>query len=122
MAERDKRGELSLDRLSDDLVGSVRTPSLKERLASRVLTLFSISLLATLGFVAVLALFDILMIWHEIIEPDQRLVTQPVLMAMIGATIVELGAALTTIVIAVFKVPKKPPPNDASEPEDTEGP
>lgn len=100
---------IGLDRLSDDLVGSVKPPSLRDIIAGRVLTLFTFSLFATLGLVAVLAAVDITMIWTNVIEPDQRLVTQPVLMSMIGATIVELGAALTTIVLAVFRSPKRRP-------------
>lgn len=104
--------DVSLSKLSADL--ELRPPSLRERIAGRVLTLFSVSLFATLGLVALLSLGDFIMIWRGIIEPADRLVTQPVLMSMIAATIVELGAALTTIVIAVFKTPKKPPQDEAA--------
>jgi len=112
LTSRKNSKPIGLEELSKDLVGTVRPPSLREKIASRVLTLFTVSLMATLGLVAALSVMDIVMIWNHVITPEERLVTQPVLMSMIGATIVELGAALTTIVLTVFKAPRKPPDED----------
>ncbi len=94
--------DLTLSSLSEEV--GLRPPSLKERIANKVLNYFGWSLLATVALAIVLAAVDAVMIWYDVIEPSDRLINQTVLMAMIGATVIELGAALATIVVAIFKV------------------
>ena len=80
-------------------------PSLKELIAARVLSLFSVSLLGTLGFAAFLVVVDSLFIFLHTITPEQRLVTERVVMTFVTATVVQVGAAVVAIVYAVFKDP-----------------
>lgn len=77
-------------------------PTLEERLATSVIRLFSISLGTTLLLAALLAAVDAYFIFSGIIEPAERLITANVVMALIGATIIELGVAMGTIVSTVF--------------------
>jgi hypothetical protein len=78
-------------------------PSLKEMVATRVLSLFSYSLLGTLAFAALLVLIDALFIYMETIRPEQRLMTERIIMTFVTATVVQVGAAIAAIVFAVFK-------------------
>jgi hypothetical protein len=87
-------------------------PSLRDRVAEQVLSLFKVSLLTTLGSAALIVVIDYVFIFNKVITPDQRLMTEKVLMTLIGATVVQVGAALAAIVFAVFKTG---PPNDTAE-------
>ncbi len=78
-------------------------PSLKQMVAVKVLGLFSLSLIGTLAFAAVLVLIDSFFIYSKIITPDQRLMTERIIMTFVTATVVQVGAAVASIVIAVFK-------------------
>jgi putative copper export protein len=78
-------------------------PTLKEVVAKRVLNLFSVSLIATLVFAVILFVVDSCFIVYKHITPEQRLVTDKVVMTFVAATVVQVGAALAAIVIAVFK-------------------
>jgi hypothetical protein len=78
-------------------------PTLKEMVATEVLKLFSISLRGTLLFAAALVIVDASFIGFKIITPDQRLMTERVVMAFVSATVVQVGAAIGAIVFAVFK-------------------
>lgn len=85
-------------------------PILKHRLqrevAGRILRLFTISTVAMILLVLVLAGFDLFFIRYDIIEPSERLITQSVVMSVIGATIVQVGAAAFAITQSVFKAEK----------------
>jgi hypothetical protein len=106
--------DLRLSSLSSDV--GLRKPSLKERIAHKVLNLFGWSVLATVALTVALAGIDACMIFRDVIEPADRLVNQTVLMAMIGATVVELAAALATIVVSNFGAPpSKGESSDVSE-------
>ena len=76
--------------------------TLREQFATRVLRLFSISLLGTLSFAGVLVLIDAAFIATKIIAPEQRLVTEKILMTFVTATVLQVGAAVAAIVYAVF--------------------
>ena len=78
-------------------------PTLKVRVATQVLKLFKWSLIGTLCSSAVILITDEFFIFYKVITPDQRLLTEKVLMTLIGATVVQVGAALAAIVYAVFK-------------------
>ena len=81
----------------------VDQPSLRDRVATKVLALFKVSLIGTLVSAAVILVIDEAYIYQKIITPEQRLLSEKVLMTLIGATVVQIGAALAAIVFAVFK-------------------
>ena len=60
----------------------------------------------TLAFAAALLAIDAWFIYNKIIVPEQRLMTEKVVMTFITATVVQVGTALAAIVFAVFKVPQ----------------
>jgi hypothetical protein len=78
-------------------------PTLKEKVATKVLDLFHFSLKGTLLFAAALVLIDALYIFMKVITPEQRLMSEKIIMTFIAATVVQVGAALAAIVFAVFK-------------------
>ena len=84
-------------------------PTLKELIATRVLNLFSVSLIGTLSFAGLLVLVDSVFIFAKVITPEQRLVSEKVVMTFVTATVVQVGAALAAIVLAVFKEPSRSP-------------
>jgi hypothetical protein len=71
--------------------------------ATRVLSLFSSSLLGTLAFAGLLVLIDAFFIYFKVIVSEQRLMTERIIMTFVTATVVQVGAAIAAIVIAVFK-------------------
>ena len=82
--------------------------TLRDRVADEVLTLFRWSLLGTLASALFILLIDEAYLFYKIITPEQRLMTEKVLMTLIGATVVQVGAALAAIVFAVFKSDGRP--------------
>ncbi|MEQ1697104.1 MAG: hypothetical protein ABL901_14810 [Hyphomicrobiaceae bacterium] len=82
---------------------NIDEPSLRDRVADEVLKLFKLSLRGTLALACVILVFDYIFIAAKVITPEQRLMTEKVLMTLIGATVVQVGAALAAIVFAVFK-------------------
>lgn len=87
-------------------VGGVDNLTFEQRVASSILRQFSMTVLFTALLIFVLALADYLFIYKDIIEPSERLVSENVVMAIIGATIVQLGASVIAIVYSFFKAPK----------------
>jgi hypothetical protein len=94
---------IDLGAKADEL--AISKPDLRETIATQVLALFRYSLLGTLSFSAVILIADLAYIALKIISPADRLMTETVLMTLIGATVVQVGAALAAIVYAVFKAP-----------------
>jgi hypothetical protein len=78
---------------------------LSKEVARWILFLFGISTLAMIGLVVALSLIDVDLIEKHIVKPGERLITEAVIMSVIGATIVQVGAAAFAIVSSVFKVP-----------------
>lgn len=81
----------------------VEERDLRVTVANEVLKLFRWSLIGTLTGAGAILLADLLFIGTQIIRPAERLMTENVLMALIGATVVQVGAALAAIVFAIFK-------------------
>jgi hypothetical protein len=91
-------------RLSDfDREMGLRRQAFAEEVGGRILKLFKISVVSTVGLCVALAAIDAAFIALEIIEPSDRLVTQQVVMSIIGASIVQVGAASLAIVYSLFK-------------------
>lgn len=88
---------------------------LRDRVATRVLSLFSYSLIGTLVFAGMLVLIDAAFIGFKVITPEQRLMTEKVIMTFITATVVQVGTALAAIVLAVFKAPPSVAVDESSE-------
>lgn len=100
----DPKETLSLNKLADHM--ALRNQTFREEVAAKVLSLFRVSVIVTVALTALLAASDAVMIWCNVIEPGERLISGNVVLALIGASVVELGAALGTIVVALFRAPK----------------
>lgn len=84
----------------------LREQGLREKVAQDVLRLFSIALFATLTFVGLFAIIDYVCVAADVLSAAERLVTPTVVQTMIAATVVEVGAALGVITLALFRTPK----------------
>jgi hypothetical protein len=82
---------------------NLRQPTLRETIATRVLDLFRVSVIWTLLFAGALLFIDALFIFFKAITPEQRLMTEKIVMTFVSATIVQVGAAIAAITLAVFK-------------------
>ncbi len=89
------------DKFPDPL--ALRKQALSEKVAADVLALFKISVIAMTGLTILMAAVDAAFILLSVIKPTERLVTESVLMSVIGATIVQVGAASLAIVYALFR-------------------
>ena len=91
-------------RLSEiDREMGLRKQAFTEEVGARILALFKISVISTVGLCFALAAIDAAFVAYDVIEPVDRLVTANVLMAIIGASIVQVGAASIAIVYSLFK-------------------
>jgi hypothetical protein len=81
----------------------LRPPTLKEKVADRILDMFSVSLRTTLLFAGGMVALDAVFIWTGTITPEQRLMTGTIVMTFVSATVVQIGAAIAAITAAVFK-------------------
>ena len=88
---------------------------LSKQITPWVLALFGISTLVVMGLVVWLAKTDIGMIEQKLIKPNERLITENVIMTVIGATFVQLGTAAFLIVQSVFRFKPSEPSIDADE-------
>ncbi|MCH8166350.1 MAG: hypothetical protein IIC03_00245 [Proteobacteria bacterium] len=57
------------------------------------------------GGVAVAYIVDTIMIWSGTIEPDDRLISVEVVLALVAATAAQLGAIAFSLAKSVFKPP-----------------
>jgi len=83
----------------------LRKQWLSEQVASEVLRLFRLSVVTMAALTVVLAAVDAVFIYIGTIGPADRLMTERVLLAVVGASIVQVGAAFAAIVLALFKNP-----------------
>jgi hypothetical protein len=104
----DKAAPISM---ADDL--ALRDQQLKEWIAREVIALVKVGLMATLGVVFALVLIDSLGIYLQWFDAPDRLITKDVVLAMIGATMIQIGAALATIAVSTFNRKVDPPKQDA---------
>ncbi len=88
---------------------------LSKEVARWILLLFAISTVAMIGLVIWLASIDVDLIERGIVKPENRLITEAVIMSVIGATIVQVGASALAIVASVFKVTNVVKPENAGE-------
>jgi hypothetical protein len=91
---------------------SIQKLSLREQVTTGVLALFKFSLIGTLVATVLIGVIDHLFIGLKIITSEQRLLSERVLMTLIAATVVQVGAALAAIVFAVFKTGSEPSGED----------
>jgi hypothetical protein len=77
--------------------------SLKEVLAKETMGLLKVSLLATLGISIFVFVSDAVCLYNKIYTAEYRIFTTEILKILIGATVVQVGAAFTTIAVAIFK-------------------
>ena len=77
--------------------------------------LFGINVITTAGLTLLLAAVDAVFIYLGKITPDQRLVSEKVFMAIVGATTIQLGLGIGAIVTALFKQPASSVPDTDAE-------
>ena len=94
----------SLSILADHI--SLRRLELNQQVASEILSLFRWSVLSTVAITMVLVIVDTVTMAQGIVKPSERLVTEHVLMALIGASVVQVGSAAIAIVYSLFGQPK----------------
>lgn len=87
-----------------------------KQVARWIMQLFAFSTIVVVVLVTALALVDVYLIMQNHIEPADRLITESVIMTVIAATFVQVGAAAFAIVRSVFKLPEQPEPVNAQEP------
>lgn len=107
----------------DDLAGKVdlssidlRKQLLSEVIAHGLLKLFNISVMFTVVLTVFLAGLDHKLILEGKIQAADRLVTEKVLLAVIGASVIQLGAGMAAIVYSLFRRP----PATGSDTTDTD--
>ena len=96
-------GEQSLEELAADI--PLRKQLLSEAVAMDVLKLFKVSVSATVLLTLALAAVDAAFIAKGIIRPSERLISETVLMSIIGASLVQVGAGIVGIIYALFSKP-----------------
>ena len=79
---------------------------LKERIAKNIMQFMGVSLIVTLILTLGLAGVDGWFIHDDIIQPTERLITENVVITVIGATVVQVGTASIAIVYSLFGRPK----------------
>lgn len=90
---------LRLDDLSARL--KIRDLALKERVAGEILEIFKWANIATIALVVGFAIVDLVLFCFSV-PGFERLITSEVIMALIGATVVQAGAAAFAIAISLF--------------------
>ncbi|KOX55120.1 hypothetical protein ADL19_13560 [Streptomyces purpurogeneiscleroticus] len=104
---------LSLDTLSAEIslqdTIKLRQQQHAEQISSRLITLFGWSVGCTWALALILAAADYTFIGRGWMAAADRLVTEKVLLAIIAATIAQLGAVVAGIIYAVFKSPPPDP-------------
>lgn len=96
-----------LSQVSEHL--GLRKQALAEKVANDVFRLFRLSVAATSVLTIILAAVDTAFIYLGVIAPASRLITESVIMSVVGATIVQVGFASIAIVYSLF--PKKSEPD-----------
>lgn len=90
----------SLDDLASHI--ALRKQTLSETIAADIISLFRLSVTTTVILTIILAGIDYYAIFYHNMKPESRLVSERVLLAIIGASIVQLGAAAGAIVYSLF--------------------
>ena len=85
---------------------AIANQQLKERIAKDIMRFMGVSLGVTLTLTLILSGVDATFIAFDLIKPTERLITENVVMAVIGATVVQVGAASIAIVYSLFGRPK----------------
>lgn len=93
----------------------LRQQALSEHVAKSLVRLFGINVVSTAVLTVILSLVDALFIWHGKISAAERLVSEKVFMAIVGATTIQLGLGIAAIVTALFKQPASPAPDADTE-------
>jgi hypothetical protein len=103
-----REGDISLENAAKGSIADViaiQKQRFSEEVGRTILKLFNISTITMAILVVALAVVDEFFILNGIIKPEERLITEAVVMSVIGATIIQVGAASFAIVSSLFKVP-----------------
>ncbi|MDD2878413.1 MAG: hypothetical protein PHT60_14535 [Acidiphilium sp.] len=83
--------------------------AIRRRIAQVVLALFAATNVLSVFFVGVLYFFDQRDIADHLIPATARVITPSVVMSLLGATTVQLGAIAVIMARGIFNVPVEPP-------------
>ena len=104
---------ISIDTVGTKLVSTnvadkiaIANQELKQFVANKIITSLTWSLGITWLLTFALAIIDTFFVLNNVIDPTERLITENVVMAVIGATVVQVGAASIAIVYSLFGRPK----------------
>ena len=86
---------------------TLRDADLRKWMAETVMPAFRLANGLTLAVVAVLLVLDEIEIWFRVITPAERIITSQVIMALLGATTVQVGAI--AYLIARYLFPSRRP-------------
>ena len=105
-----RSAEVSLDKAAAEKVSVVdqlalRDQALRESMADRVMRAFLLANALTLGGIGVLWLADELNMVFHVTAPGERIITSRVIMALIGATTVQVGTI--AVIIARYLFPRR---------------
>lgn len=110
---RGQGGTVPIDSVGADLLPAnvadqiaIANQQLKERIAKDIMRFMGVSLGVTLILTLALSAVDGFFIAFDLVDPTERLITENVVMAVIGATVVQVGAASIAIVYSLFGRPK----------------
>ena len=79
----------------------IEDAKLRDRVAREIITIFKWANIATIGLVIGFAIVDLIFLWLRV-DAFERLITSEVIMALIGATVVQAGAAALAIAVSLF--------------------
>lgn len=97
--------EKSLDELASHI--ALRKQALSESVATDIISLFKLSVTSTVIMTLFLCAVDYYAILFHSLRPADRLISEKVLLAIIGSSVVQLGAAAGAIVYSLFRQPKQ---------------
>lgn len=95
--------ELENKRLENDQRRFEMKSEMLDKYAAEIVGPFKNANVTVLWGVAILAFIDVLLVAGKIITPGDRLVSSEVVMALVGATTVQLGASMFVVAKGLFQ-------------------
>jgi hypothetical protein len=98
--------EVSLNQEVDEFTTADRIAigdlEIRKNFANRVMLLFAIANVGALIGLAIVFRQDCVQLAEHLVKPDERIIDGRVIMALLGATTVQLGTVIYTITRAIF--------------------
>lgn len=90
--------------------------TIRRQIAIVIMSLFGVTNVLSVVFIGVLYYFDQRDIAHHLIPATSRVITPSVVISLLGATTVQLGAIAVMMARGIFNVPIDPPYSIVEEP------